>query len=157
MFLTGDNGPPEDQCDWGGSKGPFLGLAAKTTAGGGGSSGKLTSWEGGHREVGVVVWPGKIKAGTVSHALSTTMDYLPTITALAGAPLLKDRTYDGKDLSPVLFEGATTHHAHLFFSVGGESYGVLRMLMLAHPSACHNMPFARHQALRCTTLCNLWF
>lgn len=21
VFLTGDNGPPEDQCDWGGSKG----------------------------------------------------------------------------------------------------------------------------------------
>ena len=102
---------------------PFLGAAAKTAGGGGGSAGKLTSWEGGHREVGVAVWPGKIKPGTVSHVLSTTMDYLPTIAALAGAPLLTDRTYDGLDLSPVLFEGATTHHPHLFFSVGGESYG----------------------------------
>ena len=45
VFLTGDNGPPEDQCDWGGSKGPFLGSAAKTVAGGGGSAGKLTSCE----------------------------------------------------------------------------------------------------------------
>jgi arylsulfatase A-like enzyme len=25
VFMTGDNGPPEDQCDWGGSKGPFMG------------------------------------------------------------------------------------------------------------------------------------
>ena len=24
VFLTGDNGPPEDQCDWGGSKGVRL-------------------------------------------------------------------------------------------------------------------------------------
>ena len=65
--CVGDNGPPEDQCDWGGSKGPFVGSTAKTSAGGGGSAGKLTSWEGGHREVGVVVWPGHIPAGAVSH------------------------------------------------------------------------------------------
>ena len=123
VFLTGDNGPPEDQCDWGGSKGPFLGSTAKTAAGGGGSAGKLTSWEGGHREVGVAVWPGKIPAGSVSHVLSTTMDYLPTIAALAGVPLPTDRGYDGMDLAPVLFRGAKTHHPHLFFSVGGESYG----------------------------------
>lgn len=123
VFLTGDNGPPEDQCDWGGSKGPFLGSAAKTEAGGGGSAGKITSWEGGHREVGVAVWPGKIPAGAVSHVLSTTMDYLPTIASLAGVALPTDRTYDGMDLSPVLLRGATTHHPHLFFSVGGESFG----------------------------------
>eukprot|EP01047_Picozoa_sp_COSAG01_P035206 COSAG01_NODE_2685_length_7253_cov_6.363153_7_plen_371_part_00 len=69
IFLTGDNGPPEDQCDWGGSKGPFVGLSAKTTAGGGGSAGKLTSWEGGHREVGVVSWPGHIAAGDILMSL----------------------------------------------------------------------------------------
>ena len=176
VFLTGDNGPPEDQCDWGGSKGvrpewsiicrpctlasrfcteidtliatvalhagaggaqPFLGSAAKTAAGGGGSAGKLTSWAGGHREVGVVAWPGKIEAGAVSHVLSTTMDYLPTIASLAGAPLLADRTYDGLDLSPVLFEGATTHHPHLFFSVGGESYGMCLMPAPASALGAH--------------------
>eukprot|EP01044_Picomonas_judraskeda_P046981 COSAG03_NODE_26494_length_259_cov_0.443750_1_plen_53_part_01 len=36
----------------------------------------------------------------MSHVLSTTTDYLPTIASLAGAPLLTDRTYDGLDLSP---------------------------------------------------------
>lgn len=30
VVITGDNGPPEDQCDWGGSKGPFLGKWQKT-------------------------------------------------------------------------------------------------------------------------------
>lgn len=54
VILTGDNGPPEDQCSWGGSKGPFVGAFAKNrTHGGGGSAGKVTSWEGGHREPGV--------------------------------------------------------------------------------------------------------
>ena len=68
------SGPPEDQCDWGGSKGPFIGGFAKNkTFGGGGSAGKITSWEGGHREVGVFRWPGKIAPGSVSHALTSTM------------------------------------------------------------------------------------
>lgn len=84
----------------------------------------LQSWEGGHREVGVVVWPGGgVQAGAVSHVLSTTMDIAPTVSALAGVPLPTDRIYDGKDLSPVLFDGAAAHHEHLFFSVGGESFG----------------------------------
>ena len=39
------------------------------------------------------MWPGMIPAGSVSHVLSTTMDYLPTITALAGVTLPTDRTY----------------------------------------------------------------
>ena len=51
------------------------------------------------------------------------MDILPTVAALSGSVLPSDRTYDGLDLSPVLFHAATTHHKHLFFSVGGESYG----------------------------------
>lgn len=33
VFLTGDNGPPEDQCDWGGSKGPFVGSFSKNKVG----------------------------------------------------------------------------------------------------------------------------
>lgn len=40
IFLTGDNGPPEDQCDWGGSKGPFMGAWQKTGQKGG-SAGKM--------------------------------------------------------------------------------------------------------------------
>eukprot|EP01047_Picozoa_sp_COSAG01_P035205 COSAG01_NODE_2685_length_7253_cov_6.363153_6_plen_171_part_00 len=63
-------------------------------------------------------------AGAVSHALTTTMDYLPTVVALSGIAVLPtDRTYDGRDLSPVLLHGSPTHHSHLFFSVGGEAFG----------------------------------
>jgi arylsulfatase A-like enzyme len=83
ILLTGDNGPPEDQCDWGGSKGPFMGAWQKTGQKGG-SAGKLTSWEGGHREVGVAYWPGYIQPNLVSHALSSTLDFVPTVMALAG-------------------------------------------------------------------------
>ena len=123
VLLTGDNGPPEDQCDWGGSKGPFVGAYAKNRKhGGGGSSGKITSWEGGHREVGVFRWPGQIQKGSISHALASTMDCTPTIVALAGGQLPTDRTFDGMDMAPVLFKGAKKLHDNLFFSVGGEVY-----------------------------------
>ena len=138
VIVSGDNGPPEDQCDWGGSKGPFLGAASKTLGGGGGSAGKLTSWEGGHREVGIAAWPGTIGANQVSNALTTTMDIFPTIAALIGTPLPADRIYDGIDLAPLLFDPAPTHtatpllsasasavevgHEWLVFSVAGNAY-----------------------------------
>lgn len=42
-------------------------------------------------------WPGKIAPGTISDALFTPMDHLPTLLALAGAPAPPD--LDGIDLS----------------------------------------------------------
>eukprot|EP00040_Diaphanoeca_grandis_P026651 m.149638 g.149638 ORF g.149638 m.149638 type:complete len:596 (-) comp30673_c0_seq1:57-1844(-) len=122
IFLTGDNGPPEDQCDWGGSKGPFMGQWQKTGQNGG-SAGKMTSWEGGHREVGVISYPASnIPRGSVSHALTSTLDIVPTCAALANVSLPLHRDFDGMDLAPVLFDGKTTAHEYLFFSVGGEAY-----------------------------------
>jgi hypothetical protein len=88
----------------------------------------MTAWEGGHREVGVVSWPGKVRAGAVSHVLASALDYVPTVLALAGVPLPKDRTFDGLDLAPIIFAEdpsaahADAHHTSLFFSVGGEAY-----------------------------------
>lgn len=127
VFMTGDNGPPEDQCDWGGSKGPFMGAWQKTGQRGG-SAGKISSWEAGHREVGVVSWPGKIKSSVVSHVLASSLDYVPTILQLAGVELPTDRAFDGKNLGPVLFAenpaaiGPSGHHQQLFISWNGEAY-----------------------------------
>lgn len=90
-----------------GSKGPFLG-AWQQTNGGGGSSAKTTLWEAGHRQVGIAAWPGVIKPGTVSPALASTLDYFPTLAALAKVPLPADRVYDGVDLSAVLRGQAAT-------------------------------------------------
>lgn len=120
-------GPPEDQCDWGGSKGPFLGAWQKTGQNGG-SAGKISSWEAGHREVGVVSWPGTIKGSVVSHVLASSLDIVPTVAKLAGVTLPTDRVFDGKDLGPVLFSenpgafGPDGHHAALFISWNGKAY-----------------------------------
>jgi hypothetical protein len=99
VFLTGDNGPWENKCTLTGSKGPFTG-SWQATHGSGGSSAKTTLWEGGHRVVSVVSWPGQIAAGVVSKALTSTLDYFPTFAGLAGLKLPGDREYH---LCPISF------------------------------------------------------
>lgn len=51
--------------------------------------------------------PGKITANVTSDVLGGTIDVFPTLASLAGADLPSERSYDGVDLSPVLFDGAT--------------------------------------------------
>jgi len=63
---------------------------------------KMSTWEGGSRVPFVARWPEKIPAGRESDELLTTMDFLPTFAALAGADLPADRTLDGKDATDFL-------------------------------------------------------
>ena len=73
---------------------------------GGGGTGKTTTWEGGHRQPALAVWPSRVAAGARSGALASALDVLPTVAALAGAPLPEGRALDGVDLGVVLFDGA---------------------------------------------------
>jgi len=99
VLFTSDNGPARI-----GSAGPLRG-------------GKGTTFEGGMREPTVAWWPGKIPAGTVNDDLMTTMDLLPTLAGLAGAPIPGDRVIDGKDIWPVLSgqPGAKSPHDRFFY------------------------------------------
>jgi hypothetical protein len=99
VLVTGDNGPWECKCNLTGSHGPYLGQWQKDH--GGGSSSKTTTWEGGHRVVGLVRWMGSIMPA-VSPPLASSMDYFATIAAITGLPLPSDRVYGGVDLPPVL-------------------------------------------------------
>ena len=74
-------------------------------SGGGGSTGKLTVWEAGHRVPSFVYWPGKIKPGQVDESILSALDIYPTIAAIAGIKLPPNRKYDGVDISDVLFAG----------------------------------------------------
>jgi arylsulfatase A-like enzyme len=58
--------------------------------------------EGAMRVPCVMRWPGRIPPGRVCDEVCTTMDLLPTLAALAGAPL-PDSKIDGHDISPLLF------------------------------------------------------
>ncbi|XP_073435406.1 arylsulfatase A [Dendrobates tinctorius] len=90
IIFTSDNGPETMRKERGGSSGLL-------------KCGKSTTYEGGLREPAIMYWEGKIKPGVTSE-LASTLDILPTIASLAGAPLPKV-PLDGYDLSKFLFSG----------------------------------------------------
>ena len=117
LIFTSDNGPWATKCDLGGSQGPFTGdwqVSPRPFGGGGGSAAKLTTWEAGHRVPFIAHWSGKINPGIVSNAIGSNLDMMPTIARLAGFTLPSNRSYDGIDLSPVLFDGSDQGHEYLF-------------------------------------------
>ena len=104
VIFTSDNGSRAN--GEGGSNAPLRGV-------------KGTTWEGGMRVPCLVRWPGHVEAGSVSSALTTAMDVLPTLAAIAGTEPPSDRTIDGRDLTPVL-EGSTSSPHESFFYYRGN-------------------------------------
>jgi arylsulfatase A len=64
--------------------------------------GKGSTWDGGHRVPGIFCWPGAIAPNSVEQAPVSTLDILPTLFALTGAEIPKDRSIDGRDIRPYL-------------------------------------------------------
>jgi len=112
IIYTSDNGPWELKCELAGSYGPFTGTYQQTV-GGGGSIAKFTTWEGGHRVPSLVHWRGRIEP-RVSNALTSHLDWVPTLSRLAGYKLPTDRSFDGIDISDILFDRSDTGHETLF-------------------------------------------
>ncbi|WP_366183840.1 sulfatase-like hydrolase/transferase [Flavobacterium ovatum] len=89
VIFTSDNGPNSF-----GSAKPLRGH-------------KFDEYEGGQRVPAVIWAPGKIKAGTESSELLSSLDVFPTIANWAGIAMPKNRVYDGYNVSDFL-EGKTT-------------------------------------------------
>jgi arylsulfatase A-like enzyme len=124
VVFTSDNGPWLSYGDHAGRALPLR-------------EGKGTTWDGGVREPTVMRWPGRIPAGTVCREPVMTIDLLPTIARLAGAPLPPNRI-DGLDIWPLMAgqDGAKTPHEALFFYWNGGLEGVRSgrwKLHFAHP------------------------
>lgn len=100
IIFTSDNGSRAR--GEGGSNGPLRGHKAET-------------WDGGQRVPCIMRWPAKIPAGQVCPGLVSSIDFYPTILELCGAELPDDRTIDGKDISPLMFDGAADSPRDLFF------------------------------------------
>ncbi|MBB6051838.1 sulfatase family protein [Armatimonas rosea] len=88
VIFTSDNGPWLSYGEHAGSAGPLR-------------EGKGTCWDGGVREPFVARWPGHIRPCSVITEPAMTIDLLPTIAKLTGAPLPKNKL-DGKDIWPLL-------------------------------------------------------
>lgn len=101
VVFFSDNGPAI------GSAGPLRGRKGST-------------FEGGMREPTVIRWPGKIPAGKANDELMTAMDLLPTFARLAGAEVPQDRIIDGRDIWPVLSDGASSPHQAFFYHGGNQ-------------------------------------
>jgi len=56
---------------------------------------KNTNWEGGWRTPSMVRWPGNIKAGSISNEIMSTLDWLPTLAAVAGDTKVKANLLKG--------------------------------------------------------------
>lgn len=58
--------------------------------------------EGGVRSAFVIRWPGKIPAGQKVTQIAGAIDLLPTLTDMAGVPVISAMPLDGKSLKPLL-------------------------------------------------------
>jgi arylsulfatase len=76
---------------------------------------KMLTWDGGSR-VPFIAWaPGRIPEGRVCDELACTLDFFPTFSGWAGAPLPEDRTLDGHDLRDVLEEESLSPRCEYFY------------------------------------------
>jgi arylsulfatase A len=98
IFVTSDNGAYH----WNGYNYPFRGQ-------------KGDLFEGGHRVPAIANWPGKIQNGSISHEITMLMDLAPTIITIAGLGQPEEETFDGVDLSPVLFEEKGLEPRYLYW------------------------------------------
>ncbi len=86
-------------------------------------SGKQSMYEGGLKVPAFAVWPEKIKAGSVSQQVNTTMDVYPTLLEVAG--LVSTGPLDGRSFLPTLLGKEMTESRTLSFvrREGGVAYG----------------------------------
>ncbi len=106
--------------------GPWLNFGAHAGSVGPLREGKGTMWEGGARVPCLMRWPGRIPAGRVSDKIAASIDILPTLAEIAGAPL-PDHPIDGLSLMPLLTgDGSAGPRDHFFFYYGRELQAVRR-------------------------------
>jgi arylsulfatase len=79
---------------------------------------KNTNWEGAFRVPGLVRWPGKIKAGSVSNQMISHMDWLPTFLAAAGEPDVKEKLLTGHQVGDKNFKVHLDGYNQLPFLTG---------------------------------------
>ena len=109
VIFSSDNGPWLSYGDHAGSAGPLR-------------EGKGTSYEGGIRVPMIARWPGQVPAGSIRREPAATIDILPTVAALARAPL-PELPIDGKDITPLLRgdpRAKSPHDALFFYYANGQ-------------------------------------
>jgi len=100
FLFTSDNGP---------DVGSALPLRGK----------KASTWEGGQREPGILVWPSRIPGAIVCEDMITTLDLFPTFASICGGDIPDELKLDGLDISETLFNmGGVRIEKRPFFYYG---------------------------------------
>ncbi len=100
-------------------------------------AGKGTIYEGGMRVCAFATWPGKIPAGITIKEPLHGVDWYPTLIQLAGGSLTQKLPLDGKNIWPVLTQGAKSPHDALLLAGTTPSVVAVRMgdwKLLVNPS-----------------------
>ena len=108
VVFTSDNGGERFADTW-----PFTGK-------------KTELLEGGIRIPSIIRWPGKVPAGKTSQQVAISMDWMPTLLELAGAP--GDAAYpsDGMSLASVLKGSTAPVPRRLFWRYKSQSQRAIR-------------------------------
>jgi arylsulfatase A-like enzyme len=93
--------------------GPWLNFGNHAGSTGGLREGKGSSWEGGQRVPCIMKWPGVIPSGEICNKLASSIDILPTLAAITGAPL-PERKIDGVSILPLMLGDKVTEPRHEF-------------------------------------------
>ena len=101
IIFASDNGAPKTYKE--ASNGPLSGF-------------KGTHMEGGYRVPMVVSWKGRLPEGKTSNAISSVMDFMPTIAHIVGADLPKDRIIDGMNIYELFMNPENTESPHAYFA-----------------------------------------
>lgn len=126
LIFASDNGPVKN-----GYAKPFRGT-------------KYVTFEGGHRVPFIVHWPALIKEGTVTDVPAHAMDLFPTLSDMMGAPLPRDRVFDGESLLPLFSGKPLTRKADApFYYYNCENLQAIRRghWKLHLPRALAQLPF----------------
>ncbi len=99
IIFSSDNGGPKP---------------GKVTSNGPLRAGKGTIYEGGIRVCAFATWPGHIPSGKRNAQPMHIIDWYPTLVKLASGSLEQKLPLDGRDIWPVLTQGAKSPHEALF-------------------------------------------
>jgi arylsulfatase A-like enzyme len=90
-------------------------------------AGKGTLYEGGVRVCAFANWPGHIEAGQRIKEPMHAVDWFPTLVTLAGGSLEQPLPLDGKDVWPMLTQGAKSPHTAILLVGSLPTRAALRM------------------------------
>jgi arylsulfatase A len=121
IIFTSDNGPQDDLN--GPSVGPFF-ATYQVVNERSNAVGKGTTWEGGMRVPGFIVWEGRediIKPNTISKQIYSSMDIVPTILNILG--IESPQNLDGTNMILNMYSKDLSNR-FLYYYRGGCLYAV---------------------------------